>query len=631
MTRSLALCLLLSACPTPDDQPTGWPEVDASDRANPMVPEIALLPWPSDQYLVADPSTATGRRLSVPAELLPVGLTPEMFNRDDGFTRIPQIVTALPGGVDPSSLPDATDWEATLNPATSSVLLLRADTHELVPALVERDASQPDVQRASLLIRPHRLLAENTRYIVLLRTTLRAADGSALSPNAAWRTLRDGKDSSDPAIASWRPRVPALLAAAEAVGWSSEEILQAWSFTTRSEAQLLQQAVASQDAVATAPLGEVTLEPVVYEADRALLRGTIEVPWFLDETSRMVIDASGAAVPQGTFEAPFLVTIPASVRETRPTMLFGHGFFSSMEEPTWGNLFGGLERWQMPAITTRFIGFDDESLVDATRIITRDLHDLEAIIDQQLQSHTHFTLIHRLFTERLADELTVDFGDGPFKPLSPTELHYMGISNGGTQGVVLMTTSPVLRRGALIVPGSGWSHMLQRASQWSTLGSLLAIRYDDPRDLQLVTSLFQQVFDPLDGMNFTDHLLRDRLPGRETQPDVLLVEAIWDAQVANLVTRWVSGNAGFPLVTPAPAEVWGVQTITAEPPEGATARSAHVQFDLGAEPLPAGNVAPIENDVHNDVRLLEGYYEQVGAFLLEGRIVHPCDGPCDPD
>jgi hypothetical protein len=632
--RRFVLAVGLGACgaPSSDDEALPWP--DASALPNPIEAEMALLPWPSDQYLVEDATTRTQRRVSIDPSLLPEDLPPSWFEGHDGFSRVAPIVTWFAGGVDPSSLPDPADWGATLDVATSPILLLRADgdgTPEAVPLLAEVDADTTDVGHAPLLLRAHRALAPSARYVVVIRSGLRDAAGQPLPRDPATVRLLADDPGDDPAMQAWAVHFHLIRDVLERAGVDAGEVVQAWSFSTRSEAQVIERAIATQDVAAAAPLGAYTLEAPVYEADRVTIRGALTVPNFLDAETRLHLDDQGAPIENGTTEAPFLITIPATVTERRTTMLFGHGFFSSIEEPTWGNLFDGIAQWQTPTVTTEFFGFSEDSLSGAITILLGDLARLDTIIDQQLQSHANFTLVHRLITERLADELTIDWGAGAFTPLSADNVPYMGISNGGTQGLVMMTTSPVLDRGGLVVAGGGWSHMLQRASQWTTLGAGISGRWDDPRDMQLALSLLQQVFDPADSLNYVDHLIRDRLPGRPEAPDLLLVEALQDAQVANLVTDWVAGTAGFPLMTPSPVDVWGLTEIPAPLPNGADSRVGMTVYDLGLPPNPAGNVPPTENGAHGDVRLLPSYRAQMGAFLETGALILPCDGPCDPE
>ncbi|MCA9570151.1 MAG: hypothetical protein KC656_20040, partial [Myxococcales bacterium] len=221
--------------------------------------------------------------------------------------------------------------------------------------------------------------------------------------------------------------------------------------------------------------------------------GTLTVPDFLDADKRLRRDDAGMPVAQGTRDVPFLITVPRSLTGPRPVVLFGHGFFSAIEEPTWSNLFQGLQQWEMPAVTTKFLGFAEVDLGTTATVLIDEYDRLDTVIAQQLESHVAFTMVHRMITEHLADTLEVDLGQGAIKPLDASNVPYMGISNGGTQGLVLMATSPVLSRGALVVPGGGWAHMLQRAAQWKTLGAFVSGRYYDARDLQIAMSLMQQV------------------------------------------------------------------------------------------------------------------------------------------
>lgn len=639
------LCAFALACQPgepPDDAPPGPTarcmgsydaptKPDATAAENPIAPGVAMLPYPSDQYLVADASMVSGWRVEVGEAILPEGLTPAMFARDDGFSRVAPILTWMPGSFDPSTLPDANDWGATLSP-DASVILVAEQGCDLAPVMAEIDLTASASDLATLILRPHGPLRPNTRYAVILRSTLRARDGSEHSPSSATRALLAGDAPSSDAIASQAPGFALVLDAAAHHNIPTDTILQAFTFRTRSAVNATADAIHLQDEAATVTLGAHTLEDPEEHDDHVRIYGSLTVPSFLTTDKRLRRDDSGLPRAEGTMQAPFLITVPRTVTEPRPTILFGHGFFSSIDEPTWGNLRDGLTRWQMPAVSTEFIGFSSATEISSLGILGSRLHDLDTVIDQQLQSQSHFTQVHRLITERLAATLEVDLGDGSIKPLSATNVPYLGISNGGTQGLVLMATSPVLERGAVVVPGGGWSHMLQRATQWNDMGALFASRYPDPRELQVTMALVQQVFDRVDSLNYAEHLINDRLPGRPEAPELLMVEALHDTQVANLVTRWVALAAGFTQIVPAIDAVWGLDTEEAPAPDGASTTAGYVQHDLGAEPPPEGNMPPAtDNGVHGDVRRTDAYREQMGVFLEFGRITQPCDGPCDPD
>lgn len=660
---SPSLCLIiimaLVGCSDPAEEPlnvdepdTGhedvdetWTPVEALDLPNAMgAGGHSLLPWPSDQYIRAQDGVV---ELAPDASLLPAGFTPELM-AGSGVSRVTPIVTWLPGGIDPGTLPDADDWGASLEEeSTVAVVVLRDDAEpELWPVLAEIDATAEAPEEATLLLRPHRPFPPGAQVAVGLRTGLKTY-GCHLGDSAeqcqdhttlpALQRILDGEPEGR-AEESWMDRErDALLTALPLLGPQVTDLVQAWTFTVRGKSEVVDPLVGMQQAAADADASSYTLDPVHYEENRALIYGRLDVPWFLDEEDRVVLDEAGAPVIQETRSVRFLITIPRTVTEPRPVVLFGHGFFSSIEESTWGNLFNGLQRWEMAAVTTRFYGFAEADFGSAASALAGTTFDgLAGIIDLQRQSQANFTVVHNMLSQHLADSLTIEFeeegqGQGEFSPLDSSNIPYMGISNGGTQGLVMMSTSPVLSRGALVVPGGGWAHMLQRASQWTTLGALLANRYDSDVELQLAMSLIQHIFDPVDSLNFMEHLVEDRLPGLPENPQILMVEAVNDAQVANLVTRWVAAAAGVPQIVPSVAEIWQMPTTGAEAPEGAPGGVGFELYDLGVDDNPPGNVAPTENGVHNDVRLLDAYREQMGIFLEDGRVVRTCDGPCDPE
>ena len=91
---AVSLALALSACSS------SGPEVGPV-TSNPIVPEVAAFPFPSDFYLVADESTETGRRVELPAAALPENIPATVLEGLDGFSRMPIIATYL-GGAPPT-------------------------------------------------------------------------------------------------------------------------------------------------------------------------------------------------------------------------------------------------------------------------------------------------------------------------------------------------------------------------------------------------------------------------------------------------------------------------------------------------------------------------------------------------
>ncbi len=614
------------------EEPTEEPEVITGIQnlpgGNPLVPDMAAYPFPSDFYLVEDGTTVTGRRLQIADEAMPEDMAAATFGEADGFSRVPPILTYVPGGVDPASLPDPTDPTAA-QADDSSVWLMHEQTLERVPLLVELDLNAAGPHEQALIIRPQVTLEPNTGYVVVIRDGVRLLDGTTPPITEAFRALRDGIDTDCAEVEAQRADFEAVAATVDAADIDPAEVVQAWIFHTRSEEQNTSALVSMQATAGAWPLDGWSIDSDAWDGEDRIIYGTFTAPDFLGEDDWIAVDDQGEAIQHGTREVPFMLTIPITASDrTRPVIVFGHGFFSAMEEPTWSSLNRGIHAWEMMAATTSFIGFCEDDLVASMAIVAGDLNQLWKVISQQMQSHVHFTLLARLLSEELPAEVTAEDGT----PLiDPDAIHYMGISNGGTQGLVIMAASPAFERGVLVVPGGGWSHMIQRAVQWNTMGVILAEKYDDPRDLQLGFSLMQLLFDPIDALNWAGRLTEDRYDGR-TDVKVTLHEAVGDCQVANMVTEWVARSGDIPLITPSPRDIVGVPTVSAEPPDGTDSPSALLIYDENYPPLPEGNVAPLEdNEAHGTIRDLEAYTEQVGTFLETGAIVQVCDGACDPD
>ena len=609
------LTLLLLACA--DKEPAAeLLHVDAQD-GDPRVAAHPMYPWPSDYWLVEDDTTLTGRSLQLDDTFMPEDFPASLMNGNDGFTRAPAILAILDGGIDPATLPDV----ATTATTDSPVLLLRASDWSPTPALVELDANTDNPADQALIIRPQVALDASEAYVVLLTDGLTAQDGGAHTPSDAFLALRDGIETDNDAVEAMREDAALVNDGIAALGLAPESVMLGWSFHTRSEAQVVDPLLAMHDAAMEAALDSWTLLEDTQDGDNRVITGSFTAPNFLGDGDVIAIDADNTPAQVGEREVEFLVTIPDTVTGPRPLILFGHGFFSDSEEITWSSLQHSLVPWGFSAAATDFMGFTEDDLIETLGAVSGDLSGLQSIIDKQRQSHIHFTLLARLAREQLAADYPVD----------AERVRYLGISNGGTQGAVILAASPAVDHGALVVPGGGWAHMMQRAVQWTTMGAAFAAKYDDPPELQLLFSLIQQVFDPVDALNYARGLHADPFDGREANK-VTMHMAVGDAQVSNMVTGWVARAADIPLLTPSTWTDYGLEEVTAPEPGRTDIGAALYIYDEGYPPLPEGNVAPTEdNGAHETIRYLDAYTAQVGAFLEDGTIVQVCDGACDPD
>src|SRR5262249_26844884 len=160
-------------CPAPGAPPADAPPLLAAD-CDPLVPTQCGYPFPSNVYLVDDPTTVTKKHVAMPRSAMPLSnnggyLDPKFVADSDGFSPGQTILTHLPGAT-VTGLPTQDSMASSIT-MQSPTILLNADTGELVPHFAELDqelSSEDDSDRA-FLIRPVVRLADQTRYIVAIR------------------------------------------------------------------------------------------------------------------------------------------------------------------------------------------------------------------------------------------------------------------------------------------------------------------------------------------------------------------------------------------------------------------------------------------------------------------------------
>jgi len=629
MNATLALLagVVLGGGCSDDPPPTDFPN---QPSGNPLVPSVALLPFPSDFYLVDDPSTITGRRLSFPQEVLPEHVPSAIFDDADGFTMTPTILAWLPGGVDLASLPDPLDPGASLAD-DSSVFLVETTGWTRVPVLAELDANTDDVNLQLLLIRSHVKLEPNTGYVVILRDGLRNREGAPHEAGEAFAALRDGRATGDSDVERLRPSFELVNQAIAENGLEPESVVLAWAFHTRSEEQVVSTLMQMQWMTWEAPTGDWSIDATEVDSENWIAEGTFEVPNFLDADGLVQMDGDGQPIMQGTYDEDFRLTIPLSVTETRPVIVYGHGFFSHLGESSGGAVNQLCRERGYSAIATN-MGFNESDMFSQLDILTTRLQDMHWLLSLHWQKLVNQTALAKLVQDRLSTELTMDWGGGGFLPLDGAAVHYSGISNGGTYGYLVASTSPAFERAVLMVGGGGLTHFLQRAVNWRDFEWFFDGVIEDKREMQILLATLQIPLDPIDSLNYVHRLTNDRFPGLgPMQASVHM--AINDSQVRNILTEWTCRTAGVPLITPSAKAIWGLETITAESPDGAQGVSSalHV-YDEHVDPSPINNVPPLaDNGTHGTMGRLPAMQEAWYQFLEFGRFVQVCDGPCDPD
>ena len=592
---------------------------------HPLNPEVGLYPYPSDYFLKESNNTQTGYLVHIPETIALPNLPAEAFAQHDGFSRLPMILSAWPRGVSQDSLPSPIDHGQSLLDQ-STTLLIEHGTLRRIPHLAEVDLTSNDPLKAALIIRPVTLLKPNQSYTVVIQRGLTDADGQEYSETEAFLALKQGEltgfEPLDRTFSSFDESKNII----ERSGLDIDNVILTWQFHTRSREQVTSALLEAQEQAAQWSLGDFIISEEREDNFNRIVQGEIDSPNFVGENG-LEFDEQGQLIILGISRHSFSMAIPKVItmnepQVPRPIIIYGHGFLGSHDQATRSSFNDLCVQGQFSAIGLKF-GVYDELLPDLIRGIGGDLQSMRVLRAKVLQTMVNYTVMTR-YIEELSQL---------YPELDPQRVYYMGISNGGTFGYLYAATSMIVEKAVMVVGGGGLAHFLQRATQWNGLGNLVSQRFPNPLKLQLYLALLQEQLDPIDPINYIDHLIAPRFEGRLPLRAQLHI-AINDSQVHNLVSEWVARSAGIPLLTPSPKDIWGLDTLMAplSNEESLGINSALIVYDEMVTPYPGGNLPPLEdNGTHGTVRRLPTYKQHIIDFLEEGRIQQICSGPCDPN
>ncbi|WP_420427045.1 hypothetical protein [Algiphilus sp.] len=182
-----------------------------------LVPAYCQFPWPSNALTVADPDSATGRRLNLRAAGMPMNiagipLDPSEYNVEDGFSQGQMMLTHVPDlDLEVTGAAPVTDIEASLRD-DAPILVIDADTLERHPIWIEVDtsdtASTPVCDAAPGVSELFALIGDSPEGLSTVLNGLSDACATALAPIFA--ALGDALDPALPNNA-FRIDPPALI------------------------------------------------------------------------------------------------------------------------------------------------------------------------------------------------------------------------------------------------------------------------------------------------------------------------------------------------------------------------------------------------------------------------------------
>ncbi len=659
------LSLAIAACEASEPQP---PPLDLPAGCNPLMGGVdCFLPYPSDVYLVPDSSLPSGKRVEHTGAsklMTDDGQTADFgdWRPFDGFSKNPTIMFSL--GTETSMegmvrMDDALDGSQS---SASKTLLIEAETGRLVAHFVDEDPRADDPNRVPLLIRPMEPMQARTRYVVAVKGLV-DSEGVILPAPEGFRRLRDKQALG---VAEWDSLAEryesAVFPVLETAGLDRSDLQLAWDFTTGSDEQLTDDMFAIRDLALEWTQNNdpvVSIRDVIErdEEDRAwrIVRGDIEGPLYMER------DTQGAAIHRnelgqpsqnGTAKFRFIAVIPRRLInrfEPGRVVHFGHGFFGSPSEVEGGGARGIAEATESVFVAIRWKGMAE---LDAA-VMVADMADNppqllrfgdrvhQAMANWIVTSDAVTNVLHMLPAfqrptepESLGLVISPDgLSNAGQSVYDPSFQGYVGISQGHILGGVLAALNPHLSRMVLNVGGAAFTHMMSRAGPFNSyLAIIETVIQPDPFERQKILTTMARVFDRFDPATYAPYVLNNKLPGSPEDKRVLLQVGYADAQVPDFASYFHARLLGVPLTEPTPMRPWGLDTVTL-PMSGSAMTlfefpDVDDDFRQRAEPTSSGN------KVHEAIRRLESTKRQIDAFLKPGdasQIIHPCDGPCDPE
>lgn len=528
---ALVAALLAAACAAPPPQPL--PDLSArTDCARAAVRSCAL-PYPSDEFTVADPSTATGRRVAVPDGVVPErlaqqfgsGLTiGEVFEGADGFSALGPVTFELDRAVRVLDLP--TD-------GGDVVAVFERSTGRRVPVRIRHGADGILRGGASPVVTawPQTRWTPGATYVARITTDVPAVAGDVVRPV--------GMDRPVGFLATVRDDLRRI----EGDRWS--EYASATRFTVRSEPNAnatMDAMVAATRAMPHPVRGVQVWPPGIFTDASALVTGQVQVSDFRGPTGR--VDAS---VPPRPAWERFLLVLPARPAgpDGAPVVVYGHGLTISKE-----TLFLVADDNAARGVAT--IGIDvpnhgdrqDEGgyLLDITN--PAGFGRLSSIAGQSTADHVALIAAIRTSLAGLDAapwRLVGEDGDG--RPdLDPSRIAYVGTSMGGVLGASLLAYEPELIGGFLQVAGTGIAEILFTSLLWPLFSGVVPAEAE-PGDAAALQAAATMLLDVGDHGNLVDRL-------RRNGPPVYLQYGVGDEVVGNEFSDRLAALLDLPVVGP---------------------------------------------------------------------------------
>lgn len=637
------MLLLLLACAGDDgDSVLTSPELGPRGDCNPVDPEHCMLPFPSSFFLEEDAGTASGYRVAFGETTLPkdktdVQLSPEAWNRRDGFSITGPLYTLLPGARYDS--PGSVLFSNLADYAGADVtsVIVDVETGARVPHYLEREVFPEEAAHAALVLHPVVPLDHARRYVVGLRGLVDDG-GAAVAAPEGFATLRDGAETTDPDLERQRAHYEdVVFPALEATGFGRGELQMAWDFVTESEEGSLGGMIKMRDE----GLAQVPEAGPAYVIDEVIrgdctsgnlgrqVEGHFTTPFYLDvdgPNAVLVLGDDGLPVQNGTAEVPFTVAIPCSVlQDPSPSLLIqgGHGLFGMHTDVATNPWVNVADRAHAVVFGTSWRGLSYDDYDDVTVMMATHPDRFHQIPDELMQAHLEAMVMARLIRGALAQDEALQV-DG-VSVVDPTRMVYYGVSLGTVLGGAQVAMSDH-DRALMQIAGMPFSALLTRSSAFGAFLDLLGAKFRDPVDVSMIVPLAQMLWQPSESGGWAHSLVDGAHTGGVDGRRFLIQVGIGDDTVTSLGGHLYGRAVGAGLLDVAPRPVFGLEAKT-----DTTSGSGLLEWDYGYTENPVPAPQGLDPDPHWMVPGEESAIAQAAAFLATGDLASACDGVCDPD
>lgn len=489
------------------------------------------LPFPSDSWLIPDPSTPTGVRLEVPTGAVSAEIIAKFGARDqlaeatvnaDGFSPVIPVAFQLPEGLKKDAVPaDGGELVQVWDLTTGERVRIHAEVSQHLHD--ERGVSNIIVAYPATRFEPgHRIFAGVTTGVPAGKGGLATASPSKVLASPATKTA----------------------AATVTPGISWDDYLSATSFTVRSEGSIVDDVdrMASIIREADHPFRNVSVVPPVFGGG-LMVTGEVRSLDFRERDGFIARD--GSATPKERW-LEFVMVLPErpATPAGAPVVVYGHGIVAFKE-------------------TMLVVAAQNANKGFATIAIDKPNHGTRSGSDgghiTELIWPSNLNRVQSLLLQASLDDLSLiaaitqhgaEFdlwpnqvfgasGDGQ-PDLDTESLHYLGTSLGGVLGATVIGLAPEIDAAYLQVPGAGIIDTLFHSLVWGIFQSIVPSNatYGDNH---VLTFFAQNLLDRADSANYLTRI-------RDRGTPVFISYGLDDGLVRNQATERMIGLLDLPLV-----------------------------------------------------------------------------------